>query len=80
MMPYDYVRRTYNVQPEIGARVRHTVINKFGVVCREDKSAGHYVQVRFDGQKHRSPCHPTELEYLPAPTPPVCFNKQETEV
>lgn len=59
--------RAYNVEPEIGARVRHTVTNEFGVICRENKSSGHYVQVRFDGQKHRSPCHPTELEYLATP-------------
>lgn len=65
MPSYEYVRRAYGVSPEIGARVQHTVTKRFGVIAREDKSQGHYVQVRFDGQKHRSPCHPTELDYRP---------------
>ncbi len=64
-MAYDYVRRTYDVSPVIGGRVTHTVTKKSGVIAREDKSQGHYVQVRFDGMKHVLPCHPTELEYAP---------------
>jgi hypothetical protein len=60
-MAYDYVRRTYNVNPVVGRRVTHTVTNKSGIIAREDKGAGHYVQVRFDGQRHALPCHPTEL-------------------
>lgn len=64
-MAYDYVRRTYNVDPQIGQRVKHTVTGNSGVISREDRSAGHYVQVRFDGKKHPLPCHPTELEYSP---------------
>lgn len=64
-MSYDYVKRAYPFQPEVGRRVQHTVTHKFGVIAREDRSAGHYVQVRFDGQKHSLPCHPMELEYVP---------------
>jgi len=62
-MTYDYVRRTYNVDPQVGHWVTHTITKKTGVIVREDKSAGHYVQVRFEGQKHAVPCHPTELQY-----------------
>jgi hypothetical protein len=40
------------------------VTGKSGTIAREDRSAGHYVQVRFDGQSFALPCHPTELEYL----------------
>lgn len=29
-MPYDYVRRTYGVDPKIGGRVVHTVTAKSG--------------------------------------------------
>ena len=62
-MQYEYVRRAYGVEPIVGQRVTHTVTRKSGVIAREDKSQGHYVQVRFDGQKHTLPCHPTELDY-----------------
>ena len=60
---YQYVRRTYGVNPGIGQRVQHTVTRKFGTITRESKSQGHYVQVRFDGQGFASRCHPTELDY-----------------
>ena len=63
-MAYDYIKRMYGVQPVIGNRVRHTVTNREGVISREDKNQGHYVQVKFDGQKHSLPCHPDELRYL----------------
>jgi hypothetical protein len=65
-MSYDYIKRTYGVNPVVGERVRHTEVNKFGVIAREKLSAGHYVQVRFDGNKFDSPCHPTALEYSAA--------------
>lgn len=70
-MAYDYVKRTYCVSFNIGQRVRHTVTKQYGVVAREDKSASHYVQVRFDGRAHRLPCHPHELEYLRTEAPTV---------
>jgi len=62
-MAYEYIERTYNVKPVVGQRVFHTVVEKYGVIAKEDHTAGHYVQVRFEGQKFASPCHPTELEY-----------------
>jgi len=62
-MQYEYIRRTYDVAPVVGQRVTHAVTRKSGVIAREDKSQGHYVKVRFDGQKHTLPCHPTELDY-----------------
>lgn len=62
-MTYDYVKRTYGVSPAVGQRVTHTVTKNSGTVAREDKTQSHYVKVRFDGQKHTLPCHPTELEY-----------------
>ncbi|CAN7303637.1 hypothetical protein LJR164_001584 [Phenylobacterium sp. LjRoot164] len=67
-MSYDYVRRMYGVDPIVGHRVRHTEMKgprSFGVIARESPSQGHHVMVRFDGQKHASPCHPTALDYSP---------------
>lgn len=63
-MAYEYVKRTYNVTPVVGERVFHAIIDRAGTISREDRSQGHYVQVKFDGRKHPTPCHPTELEYL----------------
>jgi hypothetical protein len=62
-MGYEYIKRAYSVDPVVGQRVTHTVTGKSGEIGREDKSQGHYVMVRFDGMKHRLPCHPTELDY-----------------
>jgi hypothetical protein len=63
-MSYDYIRRTYNVTPRVGQRVRHTETGKHGEVTREDPSAGHYVQVKFNGHIFVVPCHPLALEYF----------------
>lgn len=65
-MTYDYVKCTYQVNPQVGRRVHHQVTKKDGTIARENKSMSHYVMVKFDGQKHSSPCHPTELDYLQA--------------
>jgi hypothetical protein len=62
-MAYDYIKRTYTFQPQVGRRVRHTVTGDSGVIAREDRSASHYVQVKFDGRKFAAPCHPMELTY-----------------
>lgn len=62
-MAYEYVKKSYGVFPEVGARVRHNETNKSGVISREDKSMSHYVMVKFDGRKFASPCHPTALDY-----------------
>jgi hypothetical protein len=59
---YDYVRRAYGVDPVVGQRVRHTEVDKAGVIAKPGP-AGHYVYVRFDGERHASPCHPTSLDY-----------------
>jgi len=66
-MQYDYVRRTYGIDPRPGQLVKHTVTGKTGMISRENKSQGHYVMVRFNGQKHTVPCHPTELDYTAQP-------------
>ena len=63
---YDYVRQRYGVDPKLGQRARHTVTGKSGVVAREKPGVGHYVQIKFDGQKFALPCHPDELEFQPA--------------
>jgi hypothetical protein len=61
---YDYIRRMYGVDPQVGRRVRHTVTNRFGYVGKA-RSPEHYVHVTFDGSKYSAPCHPTELDYAP---------------
>lgn len=64
---YDYVKRAYGVDPVVGQRVRHTELSgprALGAVALPG-SAEHYVYVRFDGDRHSSPCHPTALEYIP---------------
>lgn len=63
-MTYDYIKRNYAFQPEIGRRVRHAVTKGEGEIRREKPGSGQYVQVRFDGQKFSLPCHPGELEYI----------------
>jgi hypothetical protein len=50
--------------PKVGERVRHHVTKKEGTISREDRGAGHYVQVLFDGDSRPLPCHPTEMDYL----------------
>ena len=63
-MAYDYIKRTYEFQPEIGRRVRHTVTERDGIIDREADGMGHYVMVKFDGKKYAAPCHPGELAYI----------------
>lgn len=63
-MAYDYIKKNYSFAPEVGKRVRHTETKRTGVIGRESPSAGHYVQVKFDGQKFNLPCHPNSLEYV----------------
>lgn len=62
-MAYDYVKRMYGVDPVVGNAVTHTVTGKSGVITRESPGMANYVRVRFEGQKHSLPCHPTELDY-----------------
>jgi hypothetical protein len=65
LMPYDYIKRSYDFKPEVGKRVRHLESGSSGVIARENRSMSHCVMVRFDEHKHASPCHPSTLEYLP---------------
>jgi len=59
---YDYIQQNYGLQFAPKMRVQHTYTKKFGEVRRPGNTPGHYVAVRFDGQKHNLPCHPQELE------------------
>lgn len=61
---YDYIKQAYGFTAQVGQRVRHTVTKKEGAIAREDRSAGHYVQVKFDGMNHARPCHPDELAII----------------
>jgi len=61
-MSYDYIRNYYGVEITVNHIVRHTVTGRMGTIMPEKASAGHYVQVLFQGDKHMLPCHPTELE------------------
>jgi len=64
--PYDYVRRSYGVDPVPGHRVRFIGSQgREGVIARR-QSYDNYVYVTFDGQKNAVPCHPTDLTYLGA--------------
>lgn len=73
---YDYIRRTYGVDPVPGERAIFIEYKHRPevVIQPEDPSMGHYVMARFPGQDHASPCHPKALEYLgpPAEAPAVC--------
>jgi len=61
----SYVRKTYGVPAKRGARILfgRPGHERGGVIT----GASHYVFVRFDGDKHSVPVHPTDdwLEYLP---------------
>jgi hypothetical protein len=64
---YDYIRRTYGVDPKVGQRI--TMSGKPGVIVRPQGDP-QYLAVRFDGQKHASPVHPTwEVDYAPKDQP-----------
>lgn len=60
-MAYNYIKQRYGLTFEVGDRVRHTITKMPGTVRRENKSASHYVQVRFDGRRTVNSCHPQEL-------------------
>lgn len=61
-MAYEYVKAMYGVDPVPGNRTSHQITGREGVIARR-RSYDHYVYVRFDGKKHATPCHPTELTY-----------------
>lgn len=62
MKPFEYIKRTYGVNPSIGQRVK--VDGDLGTI-KEDR--GHYLGVHFDGHKPDviMNCHPTwKVEYM----------------
>ncbi len=62
-MTYDYIRRSYGVDPRVGQRI--TMDGKPGVIVRPQGDP-QYLRVRFDGQKHASNVHPTwKVDYAP---------------
>lgn len=67
-MAYDYIRRTYNVDPVPSQRI--TMDGRPGTILRPSGDPL-YLRVRFDGQKHASNVHPTwRVDYAPhAPGP-----------
>jgi hypothetical protein len=68
MMAYDYIRRTYGVDPKPGQRI--TMDGKPGVIVRPVGDP-QYLNVRFDGQKHTNNVHPTwKVDYSPQGDPP----------
>ncbi len=69
-MAYDYIRRTYGVEPVIGQRI--TVNGRPGVIARPQGDP-QYLRVRFDGAKFLMDAHPTwEVDYAPADSAPGC--------
>ena len=64
---YDYIRRTYGINPKIGQRVRLRNENgwsgKEGVVLYPGPSTAH-VHVLVDGQKYPVIVHPANVELL----------------
>lgn len=64
-LPYEYIRRTYGVSPQPGARVRHTETGRLGTILRTPRSNQHHVSVKFDGDRFALPCHPMALDYSP---------------
>lgn len=67
MVPYEYIRRTYGVDPVSGHRVHHHVTKREGTIQPYAGGGSAYVHVCFDGDNHAVPCHPTEMDYLGAP-------------
>jgi hypothetical protein len=60
---YDYIRRTYCVDPRVGQRI--TMDGRPGVIIRPQGDPA-YLRVRFDGQLHASNAHPTwRIDYAP---------------
>jgi hypothetical protein len=63
-MNLDYIRRTYDVEAHLGARVRYTG-EKQPQLGTIQGAQGAHVLIKLDGQREAMPYHPTwELEYL----------------
>lgn len=61
---YGYISRMYGITYRPGMRVQLERSDRIGTVAHMKPSAGHRVQVRFDGERHASPCHPNSLTIL----------------
>lgn len=70
---YAYIERAYGRHFEKGQRIRFDEDGRTGVVVKCRPSSAHYVNVVFDGEKHKSLCHPMSVTVLAAtcPTPTV---------
>jgi hypothetical protein len=72
-IPYEYVKRTYGVNPVIGSKVALCTDGRTptrrGVIVRK-RCYDNYVRVRFDGQSFDSPVHPLDLLYEAPGNPP----------
>lgn len=66
---YDYVRRNYDVFPEIGRRFR--LINEGpqtgneGVILHPARSSTSMIHIAMDGMDHTLIAHPLNIEMLP---------------
>ena len=59
-MSIEYIRNYYGVPAKRGARIKH--FDSLGTITG---SHGQYIRVRFDGDKHSVPMHPTwNVQYL----------------
>lgn len=61
-MAYEYIRKYYGVNPQVGQRVR-VPDGKIGII-QPVEGDPQYLDVRFNGQQHTVPVHPTDVEYL----------------
>jgi hypothetical protein len=62
-MAYEYIKRTYGVNPVVGQRI--IMDGKPGVILKPQGDP-QYLNVRFDGQKHGSNVHPDwKVDYAP---------------
>lgn len=67
MSHYGYIERAYGLSFKVGDRVAFVeegCPRREGVVRKPISSAEHYVAVRFDGEAHKSPCHPKSVQVL----------------
>lgn len=63
-MAYDYIRRTYGVDPVVGQSI--TFDGKPAVILRA-KGDPQYLHVRLTGRRHAVDVHPTwKIDYSPA--------------
>lgn len=61
-MSYEYIRKTYGVEFEVGQRVQSKDGKYRGTVVSNTNRQEHYAYVRIDGRKHSDPFHPMDLK------------------